>query len=59
MENELNELVEEINAEIVIFNENSAAQLEKGNKSAGQRARKSSLVLGNLLKKFRAVSVKA
>ena len=59
MANELNELVEEINAEIVIFNENSTAQLEKGNKSAGQRARKSSLVLGNLLKKFRAVSVKA
>ena len=50
-------LVDQINAQIEAFQVNAAAQVEKGNKAAGTRARKAALELGKLLKEFRKVSV--
>ena len=50
-------LVEKINAEIAAFQENAEAQLAKGNKAAGARARKAALELMKDLKEFRKVSV--
>lgn len=50
-------LVEKINAEIAAFQENAEAQLVKGNKAAGARARKAALELMKDLKEFRKVSV--
>ncbi len=50
-------LVEKINAQIADFQVNAAAQVEKGNKAAGTRARKAALELSKLLKDFRKVSV--
>ena len=38
-------LVENINAQIALFQANAAAQVEKGNKAAGTRARKAALEL--------------
>ena len=52
-------LVENINAQIADFQINAAAQVEKGNKAAGTRARKAALELSKLLKEFRKVSVEA
>ena len=53
----MKELVEKINAQIADFQVNAAAQVEKGNKAAGTRARKAALELSKLLKEFRKVSV--
>ena len=53
----MKELVEKINAQIADFQVNAAAQVEKGNKAAGTRARKAALELSKLLKEFRAASV--
>ncbi|MBQ2417672.1 MAG: histone H1 [Alistipes sp.] len=39
------------------FQVNAAAQVEKGNKAAGTRARKAALELSKELKEFRKVSV--
>ena len=39
----MKELVEKINAEFEVFAANAAAQVEKNNKAAGTRARKSAL----------------
>ena len=50
-------LVEKINAEIAAFQQNAEAQLAKGNKAAGARARKAALELMKYLKEFRKVSV--
>lgn len=50
-------LVPKINAEIENLQKNVHLQLEKGNKAAGTRARKSALELSKLLKEFRKVSV--
>ena len=55
----MKELVDQINAEIAVFTENAAAQVEKGNKAAGARARKAALNLMKLMKDFRKVSVEA
>lgn len=55
----MKELVEKINAEYQDFATNSAAQVEKGNKAAGARARKAALALMKDLKEFRKVSVEA
>lgn len=55
----MKELVEKINAEFAIFAENANAQVEKGNKAAGTRARKSALEISKLMKEFRKVSVEA
>ena len=52
----MKELVEKINAE---FAANAAAQVEKNNKAAGTRARKSALEISKLMKEFRKVSVEA
>jgi hypothetical protein len=50
-------LVPKINAEIESLQKNVQLQIEKGNKAAGTRARKSALELSKLLKEFRKVSV--
>ena len=50
-------LVEKINAEIAEFAKNAEAQVVKGNKAAGARARKAALALMKDLKEFRKVSV--
>ncbi|WP_295939856.1 histone H1 [uncultured Alistipes sp.] len=52
-------LVSKINAEFEVFAMNSAAQVEKGNKAAGTRARKAALEISKLMKEFRKVSVDA
>ena len=53
----MKELIEKINAEIAAFKENAEAQLTKGNKAAGARARKAALELMKDFKEFRKVSV--
>jgi len=53
----MKKLVEKINAEYQEFAVNAAAQVEKGNKAAGGRARKAALALMKDLKEFRKVSV--
>ena len=55
----MKKLVELINAEIAEFQANAEAQLVKGNKAAGARARKAALALMKDLKEFRKVSVEA
>ena len=52
-------LVEKINAQIAEFQANAAAQVEKGNKAAGARARKAALNLMKAMKDFRKASVEA
>ena len=53
----MKELVEQIKAEIEKFATNAEAQVVKGNKAAGARARKAALELMKDLKEFRKVSV--
>ena len=53
----MKEKVEKINALAEAFAKNSTAQLEKGNKAAGARARKVSLELEKELKAFRKLSL--
>ena len=53
----MKKLVEKINAEIADFQVNAEAQLVKGNKAAGARARKAALALMKDLKEFRAACV--
>ena len=55
----MKELVAQINAEIAEFQKNALAQVEKGNKAAGTRARKNALNLCKFLKDFRKASVEA
>ena len=50
-------LVEKINANFEAFKANAEAQVVKGNKAAGSRARKAALELMKDLKEFRKVSV--
>ena len=52
-------LVDQIKAEYEVFAKNADAQVEKGNKAAGARARKAALNLMNLMKDFRNVYVEA
>ena len=52
-------LVEKINAEFEAFKSEAEQQIEKGNKAAGTRARKSTLELTKLLKEFRTKSLEA
>ncbi|MCQ2139228.1 MAG: histone H1 [Bacteroidales bacterium] len=52
-------LVEKINAEIAAFQKEAAAQVEKGNKAAGARARKAALEIMKDMKEFRKASVEA
>ncbi|MBO4756210.1 MAG: histone H1 [Bacteroidales bacterium] len=55
----MKELVVKINAEFAEFAKNAEAQVVKGNKAAGARARKNALELMKDLKEFRKVSVDA
>ncbi len=55
----MKELVEKINAAYADFAKNAEAQVVKGNKAAGARARKAALALMKELKEFRKVSVEA
>lgn len=50
-------LVAKIKEKLNVFVENADAQVEKGNKAAGARARKAALELMKDLKEFRKVSV--
>ncbi len=52
-------LVNKIKAEFDAFAKDAIMQVEKGNKAAGTRARKSSLDLEKLLKEFRKVSIES
>jgi len=53
----MKELVERIKAEYQEFVVNADAQVERGNKAAGARARKAALALMKDCKDFRKVSV--
>ena len=53
----MKELVEKIQEVYAAFEADANAQVEKGNKAAGTRARKAALELTKLLKEFRKVSV--
>ena len=55
----MKELVDQIKAEYEVFAKNADAQVEKGNKAAGARARKAALNLMKAMKEFRKVSVDA
>lgn len=50
-------LVKKIKEQIEVFTENAEAQVVKGNKAAGTRARKASLELAKLFKEFRQSSI--
>ena len=52
-------IVERINAQAAEFAKNAEAQIVKGNKAAGARARKAALALMKDLKEFRKASVEA
>jgi len=53
----MKKLVDQINAEIADFQKNAEAQIVKGNKAAGTRARKAALNICKMMKEFRKVSV--
>lgn len=57
--NIMKELIEKIQELYVAFEADANAQVEKGNKAAGTRARKASLELEKLMKAFRKASVEA
>lgn len=55
----MKELIEQISALGDTFIRNAETQLEKGNKAAGLRARRASLELEPMLKRFRKLSLEA
>ena len=55
----MKELVVQIKAEYEVFAVNADAQVEKGNKAAGARARKAALNIMKMMKDFRKVSVES
>ena len=55
----MKELLEKIQEAYAAFVVDANAQVEKGNKAAGTRARKASVDVGNLMKEFRKLSVEA
>ena len=55
----MKELIEKINTEYQDFAKDAEAQLNKGNKAAGARARKAALALMKDLKEFRKASIEA
>ncbi|MBE6226466.1 MAG: histone H1 [Bacteroidales bacterium] len=55
----MKELIEKIQAEMAAFSKDAEAQLVKGNKAAGTRARKSALEISKLMKEFRKASLEA
>ena len=55
----MKELVDQIKAEYEVFEKNAEAQVEKGNKAAGARARKAALNIMKMMKDFRKVTVES
>jgi hypothetical protein len=55
----MNELVANLNRLFAGFSQDAELQVEKGNKAAGTRARKTSLAIEKALKEFRKVSIEA
>ncbi|MEF9931756.1 MAG: histone H1 [Bacteroidales bacterium] len=55
----MKELIEKIKVEMEAFSKDADAQLLKGNKTAGTRARKSALEISKMMKEFRKVSIEA
>lgn len=55
----MEELVKKINELAAAFAKDAEAQVVKGNKAAGLRARKAALELAGLMKEFRKVSNEA
>ncbi len=53
----MKDLVKKIEANMELFKVNAEAQVVKGNKAAGARARKAALEIMKDLKEFRKVSV--
>ncbi|HSD07807.1 histone H1 [Flavobacterium sp.] len=53
----MKDLLEKISAEFEVLKTDAELQIEKGNKAAGTRARKSTLDLEKLLKEFRKLSL--
>ncbi|MFI3316011.1 MAG: histone H1 [Rikenellaceae bacterium] len=55
----MEQLLAQINIQIDEFKVNADAQVAKGNKAAGTRARKAALEISKLMKEFRKASVEA
>lgn len=55
----MKELVANLNQLFADFSKDAELQVEKGNKTAGTRARKTSLAIEKALKEFRKVSIDA
>ncbi len=55
----MKELIEKMDALYASFKEDAMSQADKGNKSAGTRARKSSLELEKACKEFRKASLES
>lgn len=55
----MKQLIEQLKKKMDAFKANAISQLEKGNKAAGLRARRISLDLEPLLKRFRKLSLVA
>lgn len=55
----MKELIDSINAQMEQFSKDAEAQLVKGNKAAGTRARKAAMEISKLMKEFRKVSLEA
>jgi hypothetical protein len=55
----MDKLIQKMRADADVFFTDAQSQLEKGNKAAGMRARKTSLDLEKSLKDFRKKSVEA
>lgn len=53
----MKELVEKLNVSFEAFAKDAQAQIEKGNKAAGARARKVALDIAKQMKEFRKASV--
>ena len=55
----MKELIEKIQETYAAFAADANAQVEKGNKAAGTRARKASLAIEKMMKEFRKASLEA
>ena len=55
----MEKLLQEIKTQLEDFAKNAEAQVEKGNKAAGTRARKATLELTKLFKEFRNKSIES
>ena len=55
----MEKIFKNIQAQIEAFNKDAEAQIVKGNKAAGTRARKAALEITKLMKDFRKASVEA